>query len=840
MIKGPQADLSDESKMTQLKKISLLIVKYMMPVWAVAILLLPDRLEADTHVRQVTQLRSDWLFMQKDLAQAASINLDDRSWNKVTLPHDWAISGPFDYKNDLQTVKVSEDGDLRAATRSGRTGGLPVNGVGWYRRHFFINSQDKGRCFSIEFDGAMSHAKVYLNEHLVGEWPYGYTSFSFDLTPYLVYGGDNVLAVRLENPAGSARWYSGAGIYRNVRLVSTNKIHFLQRNAWITSSEAANGQAEVHIQSSLENEGGLNKDLEITTKIFEPGNREVGTVSSVYLSQAGCNQTIRLLHPKKWSSATPFLYRAEISVKKNGEVLDQISIPFGIRFIRFSPQKGMIVNGRPEKLKGVCLHDDLGPLGMAVNKSALRYRLQLLREMGCNAIRGSHNPHAPELMDMCDEMGFYFIDEAFDEWKTPKVKNGYHLLFDEWAEKDLSAMIVRDRNHPSVIMYSIGNEVREQGEKTGAAVAGYLTAICHRLDSTRPVTAGFNNLQGAIKNGLAEKVDIPGWNYKPEEYNRIHKQHPDWVVYGSETASTVSSRGVYKLPADTATMKIWPDNQSSSYDLEYCRWSQLPDMEWQQQEADFVAGEFAWTGFDYLGEPTPYMDNWPSRSSYFGIIDLCGLPKDRYYLYQSHWSEKKVLHLLPHWNWEGKEGQIIPVYVYTNYPSAEVFINGVSYGKKYFDVHSLLDRYRLRWYNTVYTPGELKVVAYDADGHAAATQIVHTAGTPAEIHLQTQTRRLLPDGTDLAFITVSVKDKAGNLCPLADNNIHFKVSGAGTLCAVGSGNPASLESFQADERKAFYGQCMLIVQGKTEPGMMHISAEAPGLQSAEISIPVGK
>jgi len=496
----------------------------------------------------------------------------------------------------------------------------------------------------------------------------------------------------------------------------------------------------------------------------------------------------------------------------------------------------MLVNGTVEKLKGVCIHDDLGPLGMAVNYAALKYRLQLLKEMGCNAIRGTHNPHTPELLDLCDEMGFYFIDEAFDEWKSAKVKNGYHLLFDQWAKKDLEAMILRDRNHPALIMYSIGNEIKEQDEKDGAKVAEYLTKICHALDNTRPVTAGFNNMNQAIKNGLADVVDIPGWNYKPNFYTKLHQQNTKWVIYGSETASTVSSYGAYKLPAQMGIMKIWPDNQSTAYDLEYCSWSQLPDMEWKNQENDFVAGEFVWTGFDYLGEPTPYNAHWPSRSSYFGIIDLCNIPKDRFYLYQSHWSDKKVLHLLPHWNWEGNEGKTIPVFVYTNYPVAEVFINGKSYGKRSFSKDTLLNRYRLRWENTVYEPGELKVVAYDKNGNVAETKSTKTAGKPAVIELVTEQKQLSANGEDLSFVRAVIKDKDGNICPLADNTIHFKVTGSGSLRAVGNGNAAGTESFASNNQKAFYGSCVALVQSANVAGKITIQASGDGLASASLLI----
>ncbi|MBK0383893.1 DUF4982 domain-containing protein [Pedobacter sp. SD-b] len=786
--------------------------------------------------REVTVLDSGWLFMKGEIEDASALKTNESGWEKVSIPHDWAITGDFNKNNDAQEVKVIEDGESKLTKKVGRTGGLPFEGVGWYRKHLGISEKDKNKTINIEFDGAMSHAQIFLNGKFVGEWPYGYSSFAFDITKYINFSGDNVLAVRLKNFWESSRWYPGAGIYRNVRLVKTNPIHIEHWGTFVQTPLVTREKATLKIETSIKNP--RNSIIQLVTKVYDKDNLQVATTQSIDSSgKRKIVQQLNINKPNLWTAATPQLYYAQTSVYANNILLDEYKTPFGIRKIEFKPSQGMLVNGVKTKLKGVCMHSDLGPLGMAINKAALRYRLNLLKEMGCNAIRGTHNPQAPELLELCDEMGFYFIAEAFDEWKNPKLKNGYHLLFDDWAKKDLEAMILRNRNHPSVIMYSIGNEIREQGSKDGYKVAQYLTDICHQTDSTRPTTAAFNNWDAAIKNGLANAVDIPGWNYKPQFYAKIHKDYPNWVVYGSETVSTVSSRGAYELPAEPAQMKTRANNQSSSYDLEYCSWSQLPDMEWQSQDKnDFVAGEFVWTGFDYLGEPTPYGSIWPSKSSYFGIIDLAGIPKDRYFLYQSKWSAKKVLHVLPHWNWEGKEGQIVPVYVYTNYPSAELFINGKSYGKKTFDKSNLLDTYRLRWENAVYQPGELKVIAYDKNGNIADKQIIKTAGKPAKIVLSTDKTDLKPDGKDLAFVTVSVTDKDGNLCPLANNLVNFKINGAGNLKAVGNGNPASLEPFEASFRKAFYGKCMAIVQSAKKDGPINIIAESEGLNSASIKI----
>ncbi|WP_017256959.1 beta-galactosidase GalB [Pedobacter arcticus] len=792
---------------------------------------------AQNNPREVAILQNDWLFTKGDVADAKALKTDESEWQKVSVPHDWAISGKFDKNNDAQDVKVLEDGETKLTKKVGRTGGLPFEGVGWYRKHLALSADDKGKSISLEFDGAMSHAKIYINGVFVGEWPYGYSSFQFDISKYLNFDSDNVLAVRLQNYWESSRWYPGAGIYRNVRLVKTNPVHVAHWGTFITTPTVNHTNAKVQIETTIENVNTSN-DIKLLTTLYNQQNAVIGSTTSVVVAgKATTVQEINVTNPSLWTAETPNLYYAITKVLSGEKILDEYKTEFGIRKIEFTPQQGMLVNGIKTKLKGVCLHSDLGPLGMAINKSALRYRLQLLKEMGCNAIRGTHNPQAPEMVELCDEMGFYFIPEAFDEWKSPKLKNGYHLLFDDWAKKDLEAMIRRNRNHPSVIMYSIGNEVREQNDKDGYKVAQYLTDICHQTDATRPTTAGFNNWNGAIKNGLANVVDIPGWNYKPEYYAKIHKEHPNWVIYGSETASTVSSRGAYELPAIPLKMKTRPTNQSSAYDLEYCSWSQLPDMEWQSQDKnDFVAGEFVWTGFDYLGEPTPYGSIWPSRSSYFGIIDLAGMPKDRYYLYQSKWSNQKVLHVLPHWNWEGKEGQIVPVYAYTNYPSAELFINGKSYGKKSFDKTKLLDSYRLRWENAVYESGNIKVVTYDANGNEAEAKIIRTAGKPAKIILSQDKTTLQPNKNDMAFVTVSVVDKDGNLCPLADNLINFKLNGVGALRAVGNGNAASLEPFEAPYRKAFYGKCMAIIQSTTQAGTINITAESDGLVPSTIQI----
>jgi beta-galactosidase len=525
-------------------------------------------------------------------------------------------------------------------------------------------------------------------------------------------------------------------------------------------------------------------------------------------------------------------------VKVNGRKVDHDETIFGIREVRFDPNTGFFLNGRNLKLKGVCMHHDLGSLGIALNCRALERQLEILQEMGCNAIRTSHNPPAPELLDLSDAMGFLVIDEAFDEWKIGKVDNGYHLLFDEWAEKDLRAMIKRDRNHPCVIMWSIGNEVREQRSETGAEAAKFLTEIAHDEDPTRPVTAGFNHSDPAIKHGLAAVVDIPGWNYKPFKYAQYHADHPEWAMYGSETESCVSTRGEYYFPVEEERDNWRETLQVSSYDLAAAPWGYPPDYELKaQEECPFIMGEFVWTGFDYLGEPTPYKQEWPSRSSYFGIIDLCGFPKDRYYLYQSQWSEKKVLHLLPHWNWEGREGEITPVHCYTNYEAAELFLNGRSLGIRRKNPDGLFDRYRLIWEDVRYEPGSLKVAAYDQHGQIAAEKEVKTAGSPAQILLLPDRTTISNDRRDLSFMTVKIVDDEGDLCPLADNLVQFRLNGPGEIVAVDNGDPTGLEPFIADYRRAFHGLCLLVVKAvKDASGEIRISASSENLQGSETVI----
>lgn len=790
--------------------------------------------------RQVWLLDTDWRFINKDIDNGADPSLNAADWQTVEVPHDWAINGPFDMNNDMQLVKVIEDGDTIARKRVGRTGGLPHVGVGWYRKTFTIPSGKKGKKVFVEFDGAMSHAKVYLNGEYIGEWPYGYSSFGFELTDKINFGKENILSVRLENKNNSSRWYPGAGIYRNVRLVVVHPVHVKQWGTYITTPDIKRNKGTVNISTTLNGFKAFNAKTTLTTQIFDQRDKLVAE-NTITPSQAVSEQRLTVLNPQLWSIDKPLMYKVITLVKENGNPVDQYVSTFGFRFVEFTADKGFFLNGKNLKLQGVCMHHDLGALGAAVNTSAIERQLIMLKEMGTNAIRTSHNPPTPELLDLCDKMGFLVIVEAFDEWKTGKSKNGYNTLWDKWAEKDLVAMIHRDRNHPSVILWSIGNEIREQDHDDGAVICKFLVDICKREDPTRLTTAGFDKWQGAIKNGLAAIVDVPGWNYKPQLYNTFHKQFPHWKMYGSETASTVSSRGDYFFPAEVKIMYQREPHRCSSYDLEYPFWATTPDMEFAAQDSfPYMAGEFVWTGFDYLGEPTPYYDSWPSRSSYFGIVDLAGIPKDRYYLYQSKWTTKKVLHLLPHWNWEGMEGKPIPVHCYTNYYKAELFVNGKSMGVREKNPNELYEKYRLVWNEVPYQKGELKVVALDENNKPLQETIIKTAGKPSKIVLTSNRKESSFSGKELVYITATIVDKDGVVCPLAKNRIQFKTTTEGSILATDNGDATSLESFGSSSREAYNGYCIAIVKPVKTKGEITITATAEELTSSSISVKLKK
>lgn len=818
----------------------MLKTKYLLTCISIIIFFCKDSTNVIAQTRSEYLLTKNWKFIKGDVKGASASEFIDKGWETVTIPHDWAITGPFDGNNDLQNVQIVQNGEKEASVKSGRTGGLPFIGTAWYRNRFSAPAFGKNKRAVLLFDGAMSNPYVYVNGREAGHWAYGYNSFSIDITNYLIEGKENTLAVRLENKPESSRWYPGAGLYRNVHLIITEDVNIPVWGTYLTTPEVNADFAKVKIKTKVESLTNKQEGLRLQTTLVDAKGQVVAETSSNLLAtdHMEFEQNLIVKNPILWSPESPTLYKA-ISKIYDGTVLkDEYSTTFGIRTIKYEAVKGFSLNGKYRKFKGVCNHHDLGPLGAAINISALRRQLTLLKDMGCDAIRTSHNMPAPELIKLCDEMGFMMMVEAFDEWKTPKVANGYSSLFDEWAEKDIVNMIHRDRNNPSVVMWSIGNEVPDQSVRGGNKVAKFLQDICHREDPTRPVTAGMNRMDDAIKNNFASFLDVAGFNYKPLFYENANSKLPQGFILGAETVSTVSSRGVYKFPVELAKMKMYKDNQSSSYDVEYCDWSQIPDDEFaKQDDLGFVIGEFVWTGFDYLGEPTPYDSNWPSHSSYFGIIDLAGIPKDRFYLYRSNWNkESPTLHVLPHWTFPGREGQVTPVFCYTNYPSAELFVNGKSMGRQTKNNSSNMNRYRLMWNNVVYQPGSIKVVAYDKDGKAVAEEVVKTAGKPHHIILETDRKTLIANGDDLAYVTVKVVDLNGNLCPDADQQLQFSVSGAGRFKVAANGDASSLELFHIPQMRVFKGMLVATVQSSEKAGALTLKVSGKGLKTASIAI----
>ena len=785
-------------------------------------------------------LEKGWKFTKGEVSDAEAPAFNDTKWETVTIPHDWAIFGPFDKNNDLQNVAVTQNFETQASLKTGRTGGLPYVGTGWYRTTFHSTP---GKQTTLIFDGAMSEARVFVNGKEACFWPYGYNSFYCDVTGLVNEDGkNNVLAVRLENRPQSSRWYPGAGLYRNVHVVTTEKIHVPVWGTQITTPFVKDEYASVCLHTTILN--AEKTELTVTTDIVDADGQVVSTKTNKgYINHnQPFTQNFIVEQPKLWSPETPVLYKAVSKIYAGDTLLDTYTTRFGIRTIEYVPDKGFYLNGKRRKFQGVCNHHDLGPLGAAVNVAALRHQLTLLKDMGCDAIRTSHNMPAPELVELCDEIGFMMMLEPFDEWDIAKCDNGYHRFFNEWAEKDMVNMLRQYRNNPCVVMWSIGNEVPTQWSPEGYKVAKFLQDICHREDPTRPVTCGMDQVKSVLANGFAAMLDIPGLNYRAHMYDEAYERLPQNLILGSETSSTVSSRGVYKFPVERKAGAMYDDHQSSSYDLEYCSWSNIPDIDFARAEDhDWTIGQFVWTGFDYLGEPSPYDTNaWPNHSSMFGIIDLASIPKDRYYLYRSVWNkEAETLHILPHWNWEGREGEKTPVFVYTNYPSAELFINGKSYGRQTKRKDGTVEnRYRLMWYDAVYQPGEVKVVAYDEQGNPAAEKTIRTAGKPHHIELVTDRTSLQADGKDLAYVTLRIVDKDGNLCPNDGRLVSFKVKGAGEYRASANGDPTCLDLFHKPEMHAFGGMLTVIVQSGEKVGDIELQATAKGVKAGIIRIPV--
>ena len=887
-----------------------------------------ERTAARAQVRSEKALK-DWEFRRDHDTLAVS------GWEKVRVPHDWAISGPFDKANDLQTVAVVQNGESVPSEKTGRTGGLPYMGKGCYRTDISVANLD-GRRFELLFDGAMSEARVYINGEKVCEWPYGYNAFHCDITPY-IHEGLNRVTLLLENRPFSSRWYPGAGLYRKVRLIETPAVHIPVWGVKITTPHIEKDYATVSISAEIcgAQEGGT---FDIETVIIDKSGNEAARRSdrrSVCHGEA-VRQNIRLDSPEFWSPENPALYTARTRILKDGELIDSVENRFGVRTIEFVADRGFFLNGERRVIHGVCMHHDLGPLGAAVNRSALRHQIEMLKEMGCDAIRTSHNMPAEDLVELCDEMGMMMMAETFDEWDKAKCRNGYHRFFDEWAEKDIVNLVRHFRNNPSIIMWSIGNEVPTQWSEDGYKTAAALQAICHREDPTRPVTCGMDQFDAVVNNGFGAQLDIPGFNYKPRRFVEAYGKLPQNIILGSETASTVSSRGVYHLPGELCTGgneasgiscaespalqacgaadgdgaavpdkagfddllakgRLWSDHQSSSYDTECCYWSNIPDVDFAADEDyPWMPGQFVWTGFDYLGEPSPYdTDSWPNHSSVFGIIDLASIPKDRFWLYRSQWrKDVPTLHLLPHWTWPGHEGENIPVVAYSSFDRAELFVNGISQGFSEKSPASgvsadptrpnpiapdseLLRRFRLIWPDVVYQPGEIRVVAYGADGLPAAEQTVRTAGKPYALKLTPytgaeslrgnegfgtddsaektarawasngtekpgapKTATLKAGGEDLCYVNVSVVDRDGNPVPTDSRLVKVKVSGAGSFEAVANGDPTCLEPFRNPQMHLFSGRMTAIVRSGGTPGDILLTVTAKGLRKASVTLRV--
>ena len=775
-------------------------------------------------------------------AQRSTINLktwqfsrDSVNYKPVTIPHDWAINGPFDKKWDLQFVAIVQNGETEKTEKSGRSGALPWIGRGFYKTTVDLKKLPKTAI--LEFDGAMADPHVYINGKLAGHWAYGYNAFRVDAAPYLKKG-KNEISVSLNNREESSRWYPGGGLYRPVQLVTNADAATI--NPWgcyFRTESIGDGKAEVSICTNINN---VDKTLSIENQLVDAAGKVVAQFKyGDFDAQGNVVKKLTVDNAQLWSPETPYLYKLITRLYRNNRLIDQTQQKVGIRTVRVAQYDGFQLNGVSRKIKGVCLHHDLGPLGAAVNKAALIRQIRTMKDMGCDAIRTAHNMPSTWQMEVCDSMGMMVMAESFDMWIYPKCKNGYALNFKEWADKDMENLVLNHRNHPSIVMWSIGNEIPEQWSKEGRDISKHLQDICHKLDPTRPVTQGMDQAEGALKSGFAQVMDVPGFNYRVHKYDNNIKQLPKGFLLGSETASTVSSRGVYKFPVVASDSKTYADGQCSSYDVEYCPWSNLPDDDWRMQDdRDYTIGEFVWTGYDYLGEPSPYDEYWPSRSSYFGICDLAGLPKDRYYLYRSHWrKDDATLHVLPHWTFPGRDGETTPVYCYTSWPSAELFVNGKSQGRIVKNADTRLDRYRLRWNNVKYEPGEIKVVAYDYDGTPKGEKIIRTAGAPARIVLKADRNSISSKGEDLSFVTVSVVDKDGNPCPTATNKMKFNVSGAAKFRAACNGDATSLVAFNSTEMPLFSGELVVVVEG-LKRGAATLSVSADGLTTATLPITV--
>jgi beta-galactosidase len=774
------------------------------------------------NMRQTLSFDKGWKFHLGGLPEFQQASFDDSNWRSLNLPHDWSIEGPFDQNSP-----------------AGHGGGYLNGGIGCYRKTFTLPDSAQGQRISIQFDGAYMDSEVWINGKLLGVHPYGYTGFTYDLTPYVNFGDTkNVLAVRLNAEQPCSRWYSGAGLYRHVWLILTRPVHIGGWNTYVTTPNVTDASASIRIRTMICNETKADADnLAVNTIILNSDGKEIAR-DKQSLPIAACarriaDQTLTVTNPRRWSPDAPYLYKAVSEVIADGKVIDSYATPFGIRTFEFTVDNGFIFNGKRLAIKGVCNHHDLGCLGAAAFRRGIQRQLEILKTIGCNAIRTSHNPPSPELLDLCDQMGFIVMDEIFDEWKTPKTKFGYGRFFDAYSESDLVSMLQRDRSHPSIVCWSIGNEVSEQGECNGGVMSKRLADICRREDPTRPVTAACHIFENdkVLKTGYADPLDVFGINYNIAQYQRQKGK----VLLGSETASTVSSRGEYNLVLNDGgqlEVKEMLNNLCTSYDTCIPPWATVAEVEFKTlKDAPWVAGEFVWTGFDYIGEPTPF--KWPSRSSYFGIFDLCGFPKDRAYLYQSQWTDKPMVHILPHWNWQQFAGREIPVWAYTNCDSVELFLNGKSLGEKNWkdttDLH-------LAW-SVPFAPGTLKAVA-KKNGRVAAEDVIHTAGKPAKLELSADRKQLDADGQDLSFITIRILDADGHICPTAGNMLSFEIKGAGVIAGLDNGDAINLESFQGTQHKAYNGMALAVIRSSEKPGGITLAVSSDGLKPASIELAV--
>lgn len=772
---------------------------------------------------------------------------DSIHWQSVTVPHDWAIKGPFDKKWDLQMVAIEQNGESEKTEKSGRSGALPWIGKGYYTTNVHLDNIED-RHVELCFDGAMAEPVVYVNGKRAGSWAYGYAPFKVDITHYICKG-DNRVDVSLHNVDESSRWYPGAGLYRPVTLTVTDKVHLDPWKTFVKTQRIIKVGTTKAVMSFDVALAGASKDFKgsLELSLIDNTTGEKKDMHDLRIDGKSFKGGFRVDNPKLWSPETPNLYTLKIALVDNdGKDLDNLSMRFGIRTIKVDSIHGFRLNGESRKIKGVCLHHDLGPLGAAVNKAAIIRQIKQLKAMGCDAIRTSHNHPSQIQMDVCDSLGMMVMAESFDMWIYPKCKNGYARFFKDWSDRDITALVESNRNHPSVIMWSIGNEIPEQGSYEGRLIAEHLQNLCHKLDPTRPVTQGMDKAEDALKSGFAQVMDVPGFNYRVYKYDRNIKGLPCGFLLGSETASTVSSRGVYKFPVEWGQAKEDKDGQCSSYDVEWCLWSNLPEQDFMaMDDKPYTIGQFVWTGYDYLGEPTPYDAYWPSRSSYFGIMDLAGLPKDRYYLYRSVWNKQShTLHVLPHWTWPGREGKVTPVFVYTDSPEAELFVNGKSQGRMRKDKAVRLEphpaqeswidptepdearryatRYRLMWPNVKYEPGELTVVAYDESGNRVGEETVRTALEAKALKLDVDRAELRKGVDDLAYVTVSLVDKNGTELPQADDRIDVEVSGAGSFKAICNGDATSLESFVEPTMKLFNGKLVVTVKAGDRKGTIRV------------------